>query len=182
MTITRLTALPATITAGDTAGVTLALADYPAPTWNARWALAGTDVGSFASTDNADGTSHDFDLTTTQTTALPAGAYRWSLRVTDGTNVITVGTGSLTVLPDFGGISSDDEIAYCERMLLLCREARANILSGEVKMMMIDGRQTMFLTLAEVAKEEAHWITRKSALTGDGFGAAIRFGFRSVLT
>ncbi len=169
MTITRLTAIPSTITAGDTVGVTLSLSDYPAPDWALRWALAGTDAPTpFDSTDNADGVSHDFDLSTVETAALTAGLYRWSVRAVDASNTITVGTGTLTVLADIGEVSADEEIARCERMLAACRTAKENILTGEIATMMVDGRQTVFLRLADVERLEAQYERKLTRLQNGG--------------
>lgn len=169
MTITRLTALPATITAGDTVAVTLSLSDYPAPDWSLRWALAGTDAPTpFTSTDNADGTSHDFDLTTASTAALSAGLYRWSLRAIDSTRTLTVSTGTLTVEADVGAGDPDEEIARCQRMLAACRTAKENILTGEIATMMVDGRQTVFIRLADIERLEGQYERKLARLQNGG--------------
>ena len=170
MTITRLTSLPATITAGDTVAVTLTLADYPAPTWSLRWALAGTDAPAdpFDSTDASDGVSHDFDLTTVDTAALSAGLYRWSIRATDGTTVTTVTTGTLSVLADIGSVTADREIERCERMLAAIRTAKENIVTGEIATMMVDGRQTVFQRLADLERLDAQYERQLARLQTGG--------------
>lgn len=153
---TTLTAIPDTITAGDSLAVTLSLSDYPATAgWAVSFALAGPVV--LAASSVANGNAHNLSLTSAQTAAMPAALYQWRLRATLGAVVETFDRGTLSVSQDLGAVAGGDVVSYAERMLGLCRTARENILSGEMKMMMIGGRQVMFHTLADVQREEAHW-------------------------
>lgn len=172
----RLTRIPDTITAGDSVAVTLTLADYAAPTWSASLAIAGASVLTEDSTDADDGTSHDFDLSGTETAALASGAYSWRVRVTDGTTTTTAQTGSLVVLPDLASLAEGDAVGYAEKMLPIVEAALMGIVEGEAKMMMIAGRQLMSLSTAELMKLRAQFRAEMAAARNGGINPTIYLG------
>ncbi len=93
--------LPETIKAGLSFSLTLALADYPAPQWQARIILRGPasiDLSSVPADED-----HQFSKTPTDTGAWKAGDYWFSLRVTDGTDQYELESGRLTIQPDLEG-------------------------------------------------------------------------------
>jgi hypothetical protein len=156
--VPTLTALPTAIIAGDSYDITLSVAAYPASAgWSVRLSLAGPDTLDKASSPVGD--AHRFVLTTTDTAALTAGLYRLRLRAEKdaGATAETYHTGTLPVEQDIGVAAPGELQSYAERMLAICKLARESVLAGESKMFMIDGRQMMFHSLAELAKEEAHW-------------------------
>jgi hypothetical protein len=65
--------------------------------------------------------------------------------------------------------------SYAEQMLAICRQARQDILSGQVKLYMIAGRQVQLHTLDDVRREENYWQARLDMERGLGFGRAVRF-------
>lgn len=103
MAATTLTTVPATVRAGDSLLLSLALDSYPADeSWTATFTLRapnGTDI-SFSSTADADGSSHLFDVDYATTQQWTAGTYNGVARVTDGTTQHTFWTGRIEVLPD----------------------------------------------------------------------------------
>lgn len=148
MSITRLTAIPATIISGDTVAITLTVSEYDAPTWALTWALAGVDVTTVASADN--GAAHDLDLSATASSALGAGLYQWSVRASDGTTATTVQTGVLTVIADLATMPAGEMVPWEVTQLAAVEAALSGTLSGEMRRMMIDGRQLETFGLDEL--------------------------------
>lgn len=173
---TRLSALPNTITAGDTVAVTLTLADYPAPTWTVAWSLAGASVVS--ADYAANGSDHDLDLSAIQTAALSAGTYQHRLRVTDGTTVKTLAQPALIVVGDIGAAGEGDMVSFYARTIPVLQAALTGTLEGEMKMYMIGGRQVMTFTPKELQQMLDTYEARLSVLQGTGFGVAIRYNYR----
>ena len=176
---TTLTAIPDTLTAGDSLSVTLSLSEYPATAgWVVSCALAGPTV--LTATATASGDKHILALTSVQTTTLTPALYQWRLRATLGLVVETFDRGTMDVAPDLGAAAAGDLASYPEQMLALCRVARESILSGEMKTMAIGGRQVTFHTLADVNREEAHWRRALARETrgGSAFGK-VSVGFTS---
>lgn len=91
--------VPTNLTAGDTWEWTRDLADYPAGTWTLTYYFAKTGK-QFSAAATADGTTHSVSVAAATTAAYPAGRYRWTARVTDGTEVFTVDEGWIEVAPN----------------------------------------------------------------------------------
>ena len=180
---TTLTTVPTTIIAGDSLAIVWTHTDYPRSAgWSASLALAGPSVLAITATLPAtDADGHAFTITTAQSDALAPGNYSYRIRCTLSTVTTTAESGVCTVRPDLAALVDGENISYAQRMLQVCRDARESILRGETKMYMIGGRQTMFHSLAEVAKEEAHWLLRVQVEEGKGFGTPIRYSFRSAV-
>lgn len=151
-----LSRLPDQLQAGDSYVITLVRSDYPASAgWSLRWVLSGASHTQLES--QASGDAHVFTLDTEKTGGLTAGPYRTSLRAENGPARLTIEVRPLRVLADLSTFAPGEGLSHARRMLALCQEARANILRGELKSYMINGRQTMLHTLDEVAREEARW-------------------------
>lgn len=152
MALDRLTAVPNTITAGDTVLLTLTLTDFDAADGGtATLVLAGPVVQTW--TADANGSDFDFDLAAAETATLTKGAYAWALKIDEAGVVNTVSRGTLSVTPDLADQDDGDlttDLAYWQNIVSICRTARSNIAVGEMKLYMIDGRQTQLLTLKEV--------------------------------
>jgi hypothetical protein len=96
--LTTLTALPSAIYAGDTLLFSVALADYPASDgWTLSYYFRQKQGSELNMTATADGDSHLFNIDSATTSTWLAGDYYGVARVTDGTNVLTVGETRLTV-------------------------------------------------------------------------------------
>lgn len=144
-----LTAIPATITAGDSYGIVLSYSDYPATSgWSVAFAIAGPSVQSWTST--ADDDAHRLTLTTDETGALSAGVYTYRVRVTDGTDSRTVDTGTVTVAADVGALVPGAATTWEETTLAVVKAALAGTLEGEMAMYMIGGRQVMTFKPSEL--------------------------------
>lgn len=90
--------LPATATAGLKFTATVELQNYPAPSWGLTLHLRGPKQIDVTST--ADGTKHVLTAPASVTTAWQAGDYWYTLRATDGDEVVEIDTGNLRILPD----------------------------------------------------------------------------------
>jgi hypothetical protein len=179
VSLDRLTSLPDGIYAGDTVAVTLSLSTYDAPTWSLSWALAGPSTLTKASTAN--GSSHDLDLSAVETAALLAGLYQWRLRATDGTSVVTLATGVLTVTADLGTLADGDATPWEVAALAALEASISGSIDQNMADFMIDGRRVMEIPLAERLKLIPILESRIAAKSGDGFGAAVEWSFRSAV-
>jgi hypothetical protein len=171
---TPLTALPATLIAGDSYAITLSLSDYPAPTWALSLSLAGLSVLSVTSTAN--GTAHDLTLTAVQTAALEAGSYQFRLRANAGSTVTTVQSGVLSVTADVGALAPGEGVSYWETLKAAAESALLTLMQGGgVQMATILGRQTMFRSPADCQRVIAQCEARILAARARTFGTPIRF-------
>lgn len=146
---TTLTALPATITAGDSYAITLSFSDYPATAgWAIKCALAGVSVLEVTSVAN--GAAHDLTLSATVTAALNAGTYQYRLRAVNGAQAHTLETGVVAVVADLATLGPGDGQSWAEKTLAVVEAVLANTATAEMKMYMIGGRQVQLLSLAEL--------------------------------
>jgi hypothetical protein len=149
--VTILTAIPSTITAGDSVAITLSLSDYPAPTWSVSLALAGVDT--LTVTSAASGTDHAIAITAGQTSALGAGAYQYRVRAINGATVETIETGVVTVAADIGALAAGEGVSYWVGLKKAAEDALIMLMNGgAVQMSTIMGRQTMFRSPADCMK------------------------------
>jgi len=171
--VPTLTAVPQTITAGDSYAITLSLSDYPAPTWALSFALAGADVLTVTST--AAGTAHLLTLTALQTAALGAGLYQYRVRATSAGTVDTVTTGTLTVAPDVGALVAGEGVSYWQTLKDAAEQALLTLMTGgAMQMVMIQGRQTMFRSPDECRRIIAQCEQRLAAQRrGSAFGRVL---------
>lgn len=165
--------------AGDTVAITLAVAEYQAPTWALTWALSGPAVLSVSSVDN--GADHDLNLTAVQTAALGEGLYQWRLRATDGTEVRTIARGTLTVEADLALHTAGDATPFEYAMRTALRSSLSGSIDANMADFMIDGRRVIEIPLAERVKLLSWVESRIAVMEGAGFGSAVRMGFRSVM-
>jgi hypothetical protein len=105
---------PAAARAGDTWQWARAIADYPAPDWTLTYTLWSASA-VLAITATQSGTAHAVSVAPTVTATYSAGPYEWVARVSDGTDVHTIATGRLTILPAVG--TAMDTRSHARRML-----------------------------------------------------------------
>lgn len=112
---------PTQVRAGDTVSWSVQLSDTPAPTWTLAYYLQryGADPVTIEAT--ASGTDHLVTVPASTTAAWTPGAYAWTARATNGTDVRTVGTGYLVVLPDPS--KAGDPRTHAERCLASIEKA-----------------------------------------------------------
>ncbi len=89
---------PDEIGAGLTFDLLLTLTAYPAPDWAVTAHLRGPSAINLTAT--AEGSQHRFHADAATTSSWAPGAYWYTLRATDGTNVVEVETGQVQILPD----------------------------------------------------------------------------------
>lgn len=90
--------IPDSITAGVAFAACAALSAYPAPDWSLTLFLRGPAVIDLDSVD--DGTAHDFAALAAVTAAWAPGSYAYTIRATNGGDVIEVESGRVQILPD----------------------------------------------------------------------------------
>lgn len=108
--------IPDSFTAGTTLAFSVALTAYPPPDWSLTLLLRGPEQRDL--TSNPDGTVHAFSVSAVDSAGWAAGAYWYSLRATDGTEVHEVETGTLTVSPDLAEVGAEyDGRGHAEKVL-----------------------------------------------------------------
>lgn len=95
--------LPDNIGAGLTFNRLLTLTAYPAPEWVLTLYLRGKQNVDLVAT--AEGSQHRFSASAQMTSTWMAGDYWFTLRATNGADVVEVETGSITVTPDMASVS-----------------------------------------------------------------------------
>lgn len=111
---------PLEIFAGDLVEWTRSLADYPATDWTLTYAVRGASFhASMDVTASADGNDHAVFIAAADTLNWNPGAYWWHAEVTNGTEIYTVGDGSLTVKQKLETITSGtyDGRSFAKTML-----------------------------------------------------------------
>lgn len=141
------TAIPARIVAGTSLQFTRDLPDYPASTWTLTYALvkSGQRI-TFSGADNGDD-RHLLDVAPATTAAWAAGTYAYQAILSDGTDRITVESGTLQIVPDFAAQSSGYDGRSHARKVLDAIEAvlegRASESDLQVQFRAADGHQRM---------------------------------------
>lgn len=100
------TAVPDTVTAGDTISWKITLADYPADdSWVLKYRLINA-AGKFDITATADGADHLVSVAAATSAGYTAGTYSYQAYVEKGTDRYTVDTGSIVVKPNLAAQSA----------------------------------------------------------------------------
>lgn len=108
--------LPDSISAGLTLDLTATLTAYPAPEWSLLVILRGAQ--SIDLQADPEGCQHRIQVDADTTAGWAPGDYWFSARVTDGTSVIEVDEGTLTIKPDLAAVTGEyDGRNHVERVL-----------------------------------------------------------------
>lgn len=107
--------IPAKIQAGDTLKYTESLTDYPADTWTLAFILLGV-AGRVTYTATPSGTDHEINVSAATTAKWKKGVYKYQARVTDGSDIYTVGVGTVEILPSLID-STSDERSHVEKVI-----------------------------------------------------------------
>lgn len=151
-------------TAGDSITFEQTYADYPSDAgWSASLYISGPSLLTVTSVAGTNG-SHTFPLIATQTANLKAGVYQYTVRVTDGTDKISVQTGILDIFANPEQFQSREVLAA--KMITLVEKALTNQLSsGEaVDSISIAGRSVSMMSRQELLTERAFWYRELRAL------------------
>lgn len=175
VSVADLTALPETITAGDSYVITLSLSDYPATAgWSLSFAVAGPSVDTWTSV--ASGDAHVLTLSSADTAALTAGTYQARLKAIKTGVVNTIATGAMTVAPDLFAAAPGEYASYWESLKTAAESALTTLMGGgAVQMVTILGRQTMFRSPDDCLKVIGVCESRIAAARYRTFGTPIRF-------
>lgn len=149
---------PSIITAGDTISWRRSLADYPAPTWVLTYALVNA-AGKISITAAADGTDHLVSVAAATTAGYTAGTYRWQAYVTNGSQRVTVGSGEVTIKPNFAAATTLDSRSHVKKVLDAIEaviEGRASIDQEEYT---IANRSLKRTPIAELLRLRQHYKT-----------------------
>lgn len=143
---------PASIRAGDFATWTKTLGDYPASAgWVLSYALVKTGTRILFSA-TASGDDHLIAVPAATTAAWAAGTYTWSARVTKTTEVYTVGSGSIELLPDLAAASGGLDARSHAVKTLEALEAWIETRDAAVAEYEIAGRRMKFIPIGELLK------------------------------
>ena len=111
-----MTNLPSSITAGTTFDRTIIMTAYPAPDWALRAYLRGPQSIDLEAA--AEGHGHRFLAQATDTAGWAAGEYWYSLRATNGGDVVEVESGQITIKPDLAALEAGhDGRAHVQKVI-----------------------------------------------------------------
>lgn len=152
--------LPANATAGLTFAASVTLADYSTADWTLTAALRGPAAIDLEA--DADGlTTFKFGATAAVTAEWAPGVYWYTVRVTDGTDVIEVSKGQLEVLPDLAAVTdpfdgrSESEIALDAIKAVLAKRA-----SIDQERYVINNRELWRTPIADLLKLRAFYASQ----------------------
>ncbi|CAG2144460.1 hypothetical protein LMG31506_03010 [Cupriavidus yeoncheonensis] len=172
---------PAKISAGLTFSRLVRLDDYPAPVWALSAMFRGPSTINVSSA--AEGDQHRLRAEATATTLWTPGVYAYSVRATNGADVVEVESGTITIAPDMANTADGtDPRSHARRALDAIEAVIEKRASMDQERYKINNRElwrtpvSELLKLrdtyrAEVRREEA--ATRGRSL----FGAAVRVRF-----
>lgn len=95
---------PTATTAGLTFDRAATLTAYPAPAWQLSAVLRG--AGAIDIDAAASGVSHRFQVAAAETTGWEPGEYWYSIRATNGDDVVEVEAGKITIKPDLASLGA----------------------------------------------------------------------------
>jgi hypothetical protein len=172
-----LTAVPASIIAGDSVRFTLDFsADYPPATW-AMTFYAENASGNFSSLGVASGTQQAFSLAPATTAAYIAGRYNWFLRAVSGAISEIAGQGWLEVLPDPSAAGNIDRRSWARQALDAIEATLLGRATDDQLAMTVGGRSLSRHTLKELTDWRGQLraeVATAEALTANGLGRQIR--------
>lgn len=129
MAAVTLTALPSVVYAGDSFLVELSnVSDYPAPTWTLTANFRGFGLSQIDFTSSANGSYHRFTVAAATTQIWIPGDYDGVIYATNGTDVVTVWAGKLTVKPDLAAAGENFDTRSHARK---CLDAIKSVLEGK---------------------------------------------------
>jgi len=177
------TSEPVSVRAGDTWTWTRSLPDYPATDWTLTYTLWTAD-GVVSIVASADGATHAVDVPPATTAAYAAGRYTFFFIVRDCTEIYTVGTGVMQVLPAVG--AAQDTRTHARTMLDAINamiEGRASDGDLDVVRTSIGGRDTEWdlETLLKMRQQYAASVAAEDAAQrvarGEGSGRMVQVRF-----
>jgi len=150
--MTTITTTPQEVTAGDTLTWQVSLSDYLAnDAWVLNYALVNT-TNKYTITASAAGAEHLINVSAATSATYAAGEYSWQAYVTKAAQRITVGIGSIKILPNLAGsLTGLDTRSHVKKTL----DAIENWLENKnpaVSEYEIAGRRMRYIPIAELLK------------------------------
>lgn len=150
MSVAIPTTEPKTFRAGDLLSWSKSLSDFPA---NAGWALAYTFINATQKlTINAGASGADFLVSVSAATTAPyiAGTYSWMARVSKGTEIYTVDSGTTEILPNLATATTYDGRTHAKKMLEAIEAAYEGRASLTQMQLQINGRSVQEFSRQEL--------------------------------
>ena len=125
------------IVQGETYHNTFSLKDYPNPPWDSKMIMTNAE-NVYTVQGTAEGVTHSFHITPTETMGYEAGDYKYRITVTDGTDVYTAYNGRLEVIldPNIPG----NNMSHVEKVLHALQQTIEGKASSDVLNYSIRGR------------------------------------------
>jgi hypothetical protein len=150
--MTTITTTPQQITAGDTLTWQVSLPDYPAnDAWVLSYALVNT-ANKYTINASAVGAEHLINVAATTSATYTAGEYQWQAYVTKAAQRITVGVGSIKILPNLAGAVSGFDTRSHVKKTLDAIESWLESKNPAVSEYEIAGRRMRYIPIAELLK------------------------------
>lgn len=142
---------PDKVAAGDTVEWYRDLADYPASEgWTLSYSLvkSGTKIDITA---GADGDAHLVSVAAGTTSGWAAGDYRWQAYAASGSTRHVVGTGRITILPDYASQTAGlDDRSHAEKTLEALKATIEGKASSDQLEIQIRGRRIARMAPSEL--------------------------------
>lgn len=176
-----MTFFPASASAGLTFDRTVTLTAYPAPAWQVSAVLRGPDSINLTATQ--ENTNHRFRVTATETVQWVPGDYWYSIRATDGTNVLEVEAGEITIKPDLASMSDGhDGRNHLQKVLDAIEAVLEKRASIDQERYRINNRELYRTPISELLQLRDRYRSElrrmKAAKSGQLFDQAVRVRFR----
>jgi hypothetical protein len=158
--------IPSELRAGDTVTWTLAATTdtlgntISSPDWDVTYYLRMNTAGEGATVTSSDDGSGGwtFSIAAATTTGFNAGQWFWQAQASDGSSVITIGAGSLTVLPSLSYTSTPaafDGRSQAEQDLEAVQTTIRGIIASKSKNYQVGSRQFTSLDLPQLIERES---------------------------
>lgn len=178
-----MTIFPSTASAGLTFDRTATLTAYPAPAWQLSAVLRGPATIDMQAV--AEQSIHRFKVTAAQTSEWTPGTYWYSIRATDGTDVVEVEAGEIVIKPDLATLEAGhDGRVHVQRVLDAIEavlEKRATIDQERYR---INNRELYRTPIPELLalrdRYKAELRRMKAVAKGGLFDQAVRIRFRGA--
>lgn len=159
--------VPIQIKAGLTLQLIVCHADYPAPAWDVLLLLRGPAAVNLSSVDA--GTEHRITAAAVDTAAWQPGEYAYSLRATNGADVVELESGHTTVLADLESVAPGvDQRVHARKVLAAIEAVIEGRASLDQERYRIGDRELYRTPIADLLKLRAHYraeLARESAVT-----------------
>lgn len=156
------------------------LTKYPAPTWALSVLLRGPQSIDISATAEDD--KHRIVETATATSSWAAGQYQFSVRVTDGTNVLEVESGLVVVEADLASMpDGTDTTTYAQRSLAAIEAVLGKRATQDQQRYTINNRELWRTPIADLIRLRDYFRAEvrreQAAKRGNLFGRQVKVRF-----